>query len=362
MRIFPWAVTFVVCFTVAGSLAGIKYLQVAEAMAMAANFPPPYAVVTADTVEETRWTPVRQLTGTVRAPQFIEVAAEATGRVVELPSAAGEVVEQGDVIVRLFDEDLKAQREALVADLDLVNVQLARVQKLKKQSLASQDQLDTLLARAQSLRAQIAATDAQLSRLTLRAPFTGRLGIYTQSVGDVMRSGDILTTLTGVGTLRWIDFKIPQGVARVARGDTVRLKSLDNSLLGEATIIAVADALAAGLRAYDVRAEIDDVRLRHGELVLIEVRTRDGRTAFNLPGAAVRWDVEGPHVFVLQDAGPDAHVPHRAQLRRISVIGERDGRIIATGALQPGDHIAYKGAFKLDDGGLVKVAKEDLGQ
>ena len=92
-------------------------------------------------------------------------------------------------MLKLFDEDLKAQRDALVADLNLVKVQLERVQKLKQQSLASQDQLDTLLARGESLRAQIASTDAQLSRLTLRAPFTGRLGIYTQSVGDLIRTG-----------------------------------------------------------------------------------------------------------------------------------------------------------------------------
>ena len=151
MRVLPWAVTVGVCFVVTGLLTGIKYLQYANAMAMVESFPPPYSVVSAENVATTEWTPVRRLTGTVRAPQFVQIAAEATGRVIELPAAAGHIVNTGDIVLKLFDEDLKAQRDALVADLNLVKVQLERVQKLKQQSLASQDQLDTLLARGESL-------------------------------------------------------------------------------------------------------------------------------------------------------------------------------------------------------------------
>ena len=362
MRVLPWAITVGVCFVVTGLLTGIKYLQYANAMAMVESFPPPYSVVSAKNVATTEWTPVRRLTGTVRAPQFVQIAAEATGRVIELPAAAGHIVKTGDIVLKLFNEDLKAQRDALVADLNLIKVQLERVQKLKQQSLASQDQLDTLLARGESLRAQIASTDAQLSRLTLRAPFTGRLGIYTQSVGDLIRTGDILTTLTGVSSARWIDFKIPQGVARVSPGDTVRIMSLNDELLGEATIIAVSDALTSGLRAYDVRAEIEDASLRHGELVLVEVRTRDARITFSLPGPAVRWDIEGPHVFVLRDAEPNAHVKHRAELRRISVLGDQDGRVIALGDIKEGETVAFNGACKLSDDSLVRIAGEERGQ
>lgn len=356
MRVVPWIVTTLACFTVAGGLAGIKYFQISSAMAMAENFPPPYSVVTGVTAEQNVWTPVRRLTGSVRAPEFIEVAAEATGRVIELPVAPGDVVAAGDIVLRLFDEDLKSQRDALNADLNLVGLQLKRVQALKKQSLASQDQLDTLLARSESLRAQIAATDAQLSRLTIRAPFSGRLGIYQQSVGDLVRTGDIITTLTGIGDTRWIDFKIPQGVARVETGDTIRLLSLDNELLGEATIIAVADALSTGLRAFDVRAEIQGTDLRHGELVLVEVRTRSPRTAFTLPAPAVRWDVNGPHVFVLRESDAGSFTPFTAELRRIEVLGQTGNTVMADGDLEPGETVAFQGAFKLTDGGLVQLA------
>jgi membrane fusion protein (multidrug efflux system) len=362
MRIISWLITLLVCLAVTGGLAGLKYRQVTDAMAMAASFPPPYSVVTSASAQQQEWTAVRRLTGTVRTPEFVELTAEATGRIITLGASAGAIVAKDDVIVQLFDEDLRAQKEALSADLNLVKLQLKRTQQLRSEGMASQDQLDTLEARDLSLKAQIAATQAQISRLTLRAPFAGKLGIYTQSLGDLMQAGDRLTTLSGMGETRWIDFKIPQGVARVAVGDTVRLLSLDREILGEAKITAVADALGTGLRAFDVRAEVADARLRHGELILIEVRTRQPEIVFTLPVPAVRWDIEGPHVFVLQNGESDAYVPLEAQLRRITVIGEQRGVIMAQGDLLVGEQIAVNGAFKLSDGSLVKLAATSAGQ
>ncbi|MEE4277263.1 MAG: biotin/lipoyl-binding protein, partial [Halieaceae bacterium] len=185
MRVFSWLLTLSGCVILTAGFAGFKYRQISSAMAMAASFPPSYETVTAVRAEGEPWMPIRRLTGTVRAPEFVEIAAESSGRVTELPHAAGDIVSRGEVILALFDEDLQAQRAALDADLRLVRLQLERIERLKQESLASQDQLDTLLARSQSLKSQITALDAQISRMTIRAPFTGRLGIYAQSVGDL---------------------------------------------------------------------------------------------------------------------------------------------------------------------------------
>lgn len=356
MRSKPWLIALVVCLTVTGSLAGIKFLQISAAIAMAESFPPPYSVVTATQARTTEWVPTRRLTGSVRAPEFIEVAAENAGRVVALPAAAGSVVERGDTIFKLFDEDLDAQKKALEADLSLTTLQLERTRKLKSDSLASQDQLDTLLARSDSLRAQIAATEAALSRMTIRAPFTGRLGIYTLSLGDLMQAGDRLTTLTGVGDERWVDFKVPQGVADVENGDRVTILSLDRQPLGEAQVIAVSDALSAGIRAFDVRARISNSPLRHGELVLVEILIGENRQVMALPRPAVRWGPDGAHVFVLEPAEPDSYTSHRAHLRKIEVLIERDSEALVWGDVVAGERVAVSGAFKLTDQSLANIA------
>lgn len=355
MRIVPWLITGFGCIGVTAALAGIKYTQIQSAMAMAASFPPPSQVVASTLVEAKEWTPIRRLTGSVRAPQFVTIAAEASGRIVALPHTAGDEVSADDVLLQLFDADLKAQRDAISADLQLADTQLQRLRTLKRDALASQDQLDTLLARIQSLRAQVNALDAQISRLTVRAPFSGHLGIYAQSVGDIMQTGEVLTTLTGSTPQRWVDFKVPQGLAEVAIGDQVRLVGLDGRLLGTARVIAVSNAYNRGLRAYDVRAVTEQPELRHGELLQVEIQTGQRTTAMVVPNHAVRWDVEGPHVFVLLPAPEGTHTPLIAERRSVALLDERDGVALLSGDIAPGDTIATAGAFKLADASAVRV-------
>ena len=107
----------------------------------------------------------------------------------------------------------------------------------------SQDQLDVLKARKLSLSAQISVLDARLSRMTVRAPFKGTMGIYPQRVGDLMRFGEVLTTLTGLNPVRWIDFKIPQGLAEIRVGDNVK-STIFPAVLHGAGQCAVSDAFA----------------------------------------------------------------------------------------------------------------------
>jgi membrane fusion protein (multidrug efflux system) len=355
MRIIPWFITVFLCVTVTAALAGIKYRQIAAGMAMAESMPPNFETITQTPLQVTQWTPIRRLTGSVRAPEYVQISAEAPGRVVALPFAAGEEVPAGAIIVQLFDEDLKAQRDALKADQALVALQIKRTEALKQQSLASQDQLDTLLARAQSLSAQIAALDAQITRLTLRAPFTGRLGIYQQSVGDLMQAGDLLTDLTGVTGTFWIDFNVPQGVAKVVEGQRVRVLSIDGDLIDEARVIAVSNALSANSRAYSVRAELQSDRITHGELVQIEVPMGTARAAWSVPTKSVRWDVDGPHIYQVIAAEEGAFLPHRAKRLPVQVLDEQTERAIIAGDLEPAMPIAHEGAFKLADGVLVAV-------
>ena len=319
------------------------------------SFPPPSESITVAAVQADTWIPTRLLSGTVRSPEYLVVSAEMAGRIVELPFKSGDVVPEGEPILVLFDDDLEAQRAALEADLSLVNTQLKRNRTLEADALISQDQLDTLKARSLSLTAQIAVLEARLSRMTVRAPFTGSLGIYPQRLGDLMRFGEVLTTLTGLDPSRWIDFKVPQGLTELQVGDTVRIRTIAGEDIGAASVIAVSEAFAEGTRTYDVRAQIAAPTLKHGALVQVAVGTGPSENLMSVPARSVRWDPEGAHMFVIIESDPGDHLPHRASLRRVEVRGEKNNRFYVRGELQIGDEIADQGAFKLKDNILVSV-------
>ena len=354
-KVLPWLITIVSCFLVTGALAAVKYQQITAAIAFGASFPEPYEVVNAQHVSTASHTPVRRLGGTVRRPEFVEISPEVGGRIVALPHQSGAIVKRGQPLLELFSADLTAQQEALKAERDLTITQLERSRKLKAQSLIAQDDIDVQQARLNALNAQIRAIDAQLTRLTLRAPFDGRMGIYTHVVGDMINSGEVIADFTGLGTERWIDFKVPQGLARLSVGDTVSIFDLDNTLLGTATIIVVSDTIDANTRTFDVRALTRSDRLKHGELLQIEVASGASSVVYELPPASIRWDTEGTYIFKLADAEAGAQQPFRAVPTRVTLVDESAGFALFTADLDETALFATTGAFKLSDGVLARL-------
>ena len=351
----PWVITVSVCGFVTAALAGIKFVQISQAMAFMESFPPAYETVTVANAQADEWQPTRLLSGTVQSPEHLVISAETPGRIVRLPYRSGETVSAGAEVLVLFDDDVEAQRDALQADLNLVETQLSRNLTLEADSLVSQDQLDILKARKQSLSAQISVLEARLSRMTVRAPFAGTMGIYTQRVGDLMRFGEVLTTLTGLTPSRWIDFKVPQGLANIVVGDTVEIRDVNGFFAGPAKVIAVSAAFAEQTRTYDVRAELEAPALKHGSLVQVAVDTGPLEKLMSVPKRSVRWDVKGAHVFVVEEAEADAFLPHRASMRRVEVRGESRDKLYIRGEMTPGELVANRGAFKLEDRLFVAV-------
>lgn len=354
-RVLPWLITIVSCFLVTGALAAVKYQQITAAIAFGASFPEPYEVVNAQQVSTASHTPVRRLGGTVRRPEFVEISPEVGGRIVALPYQSGALVKKGQPLLELFSADLTAQQEALKAERDLTITQLGRSRKLQAQSLIAQDDIDVQQARLNALDAQIRAIDAQLTRLTLRAPFDGRMGLYTHVVGDMINGGEIITNFTGLGTERWIDFKVPQGLTRLDVGDTVNMFDLDNTLLGTATVIVVSDTIDANTRTFDVRALTRSDRLKHGELLQIEVASGAPSVVYELPPASIRWDTKGTYIFELVDAEVGAQQPFRAVPMRVTLVDERAEIALFTADLDETGLYATTGSFKLSDGVLARL-------
>ena len=266
------------------------------------------------------------------------------------------MVNSGDTIVELFSEDLSAQKAALIANRELTNTQLKRSRRLQSDSLISQNDVDVQAARLKALSAQIDALSAQISQLTITAPFTGRLGIFTQVNGDMLAQGTVFSTLTGLSAERWIDFEVPQGLVDLNVGSTVNVYDINSQFRGRAGVIAVSPALNPRSRTFTVRASSDQIALRHGELVQVEVATRDSQRVLSLPNRSIRWDTDGTYVFLLEDAESGAEKPCRAKPARVTLIGESSSDSYFTANFTEGTLVATVGSFKLSDGMLAKLS------
>lgn len=157
--------------------------------------------------------------GQVEPKTKVEVSAQVSARIVEMPFDENDVVKKGDVVIRLDDRDLRAnvdaanaglrQEEARLAgaraSLTNAEIELKRVQDLVASKDAAAADLDTArleYSRAESnlrqvehaieiARANIQRAEKDLSNAVIAAPFDGVITARNAEVGETVVVGTL---------------------------------------------------------------------------------------------------------------------------------------------------------------------------
>jgi RND family efflux transporter MFP subunit len=152
---------------------------------------------------------VETAVGTIRPVHETAVGARLLARVVEVNLKAGQVVNAGDVLVRLDDLDLQAKRRQAEAVLNAAQAARAQAEAnlnrsailLKSKAVSRQEyerdetafkSADAELSRA---KASIHELQATLEWATIRSPIRGIVIDKKVAAGDMVTPGQILATL-----------------------------------------------------------------------------------------------------------------------------------------------------------------------
>ena len=357
-----WGLLLLLCLVVLAVLGGLKYLQVTRAIAFGKSFPERSETVTAVIATAGTSQQWYRTIGEVRATKFIELRTEVDGKIVSIGFEGGSSVVAGQQLLLLDSAEERAQLQATRAQLTLAELQLQRLEELRRGNLASQNDYDKAEADKDVLLANAAALAATIEKKSLVAPFDAQTGLHTLQVGQYLAANTLITDMTGGEDEVWIEFKLPQGKASPAIGDVVQIssRSLSDETL-RATVIAADASVDPRGRSRGFRALLKNPpeAIRPGSVVDVEVVTGVLEGVFRLPGSAVRRNNFGAFVYVLKEAEPGAIAPYRASRRQVTV-GPADGEdVFVIGGLEAGERVAAIGAFKLLDGLLTHVAESE---
>ncbi|MEW6247141.1 MAG: efflux RND transporter periplasmic adaptor subunit [Nitrospirota bacterium] len=345
--------------TVGVGLAGWKYKSIHETHAAAENQPEPMESVTVAVAREVEHRPIATSIGTVLALRSITLRNELSGTVREVRFTPGQVVEAGTVLVALDvsveEADLKAQQ----AQAALAKTVLARRQNLRKDLATAQEEVDRARADLDVALAQIARTKAIIARKTIRAPFRARVGLADVHPGQYLNEGTHLTTLQGVEDAVHVDFAVPQQVAAALReGDRVDVFVPGDSSPIAAKIIALDARVDPTTRNAMARARIEGVANAPAPGASVRVRVPIGpaRKAVAVPVSALRKGPGGDQVFMI---ALEKDGKTRARVRHVESGAMLGDEVVIHAGLSAGERVAASGSFKLRDGALVAVAKDE---
>ncbi|CCQ10904.1 Probable Co/Zn/Cd efflux system membrane fusion protein [Pseudoalteromonas luteoviolacea B = ATCC 29581] len=136
---------------------------------------------------------IRHFPAEVVANQGSYLAFRVSGELMEFPALAGQHVNKGQLLAKLDPEDFQLQVEERQARYELALSQLARIEKLKLQGVASQAEFDQALANKEVAESALKIAKTNLENAELRAPFSGTVAkVFVKNFENIQAKQNIL--------------------------------------------------------------------------------------------------------------------------------------------------------------------------
>ena len=183
--------------------------------------PPPVQTVSAEEAKAESWQPEIAGIGTLTASEGIDIAPQVGGVVKEILFDSGASVKKGDKLVQLDTETEEADLKNLQVQLANAEEELDRKQKVFDSGFAAQADLDNLRTARDQLLASIERTEALIAQKSVYAPWDGKLGLRSISVGSYVAPGQKVVWLQKVDPI-YADFDVTEeDYGRIADGQKV---------------------------------------------------------------------------------------------------------------------------------------------
>ena len=292
--------------------------------------------------------------GQLEAAGSVVLRAETEGVVASVDFTEGEVVEEGQVLFVLKNDEQKARLRMAQAELGKVDAEFKRTERLAAQNAASAAALERSGAERQIALAAVDLARVQLEQTFVRAPFGGWAGQRLVWIGDRVDENRDLVRLDDISRVV-LFFSLPEQALPLAKPGVPLTVSVapypGERFPGE--VFFVSPYLEEATRRLSVKAWIANPgqRLRPGLFAQVEAVIDERPGALLVPEAAVVYDRTGAFVWRVDGEG---------QAERAAVdLGLRvKGRVEITGGLAPGDRVVAAGTNKVFEGSRVRVVPE----
>ena len=378
-RWWVWALALVVLAAVALFISRRNAPQAVEIATVAAAYPS--ASIAA-----------LNATGRVVAARRASVSSKGTGRLEWLGVQEGQRVTEGDIIARLENRDVAAEREQAAAQVQVARANLAqgqaeledaasaykRAQDLAQQKFIAGSALDTAEARynksraaIDTLRAQIAvaqanyrATDVAYDQTLIRAPFTGMVLTKSANVGDIVTpfsaaagTTGAVVTMADMETLEVEADVSEASIAKITVGQPAEIQLdafPDLRLLGEVSRIVPTVDRAKATLLVKVKFVERDSRVLPDMSAKIAFLSRALRPDERTPVAALR-----PDAIVKRDSKDMVFVVGKDEQVKLTPVatGAKVGDLVRVD-LAPGTRVVIAPPERLVDGATIAAAKK----
>lgn len=302
-------------------------------------------------VKDTAVNNIIDITGTIDANEKVSLISQTAGNITGIYFNEGTKVTKGQLLVKVYNQDLEASLQQNQYQVALAKQQESRNRQLLQKEAISQEEYDTSLTSLNSLKAAADVIKAQIARTEIRAPFSGTIGLRNVSPGSYLSPSSPIANLVNIDPAK-VTFAVPERYLSIlGPGSKIRFKTESSMENFVGTVYAIDPSIDAGSRTITVRAKAPNPKgvLTAGSFAKINLTLDQIPKTILLPTEAVIPDLKSSLVWIYQN-GIAVSKPVKTDMRTDTKIQVIDG-------LKPGDSVVVSGLIQMRPKVPLKILK-----
>ena len=289
-------------------------------------------------------------TANLVAEDQVKVLSEAEGRVERLLVEEGDLVNKGQILAVLVQDEAKIALSKVELKASNAKAALDRAEGTRDQGLISAEAYDRLKMEFEVASQEVAEAEWLLAKTVIRAPFSACVTERFITQGQHLRPGDELFTVADYNPLVARIYLPESDVLELEEGREVRIALAANtkvSFAGRIRQIAPVVDTATGTVKVTVEAVKPPAGVRPGAFVSIGIVREQHPSALLLPRESVVRELRAAHVFISEDG---------TAIKKAVELGLEEGDLVEViSGVAEGDNVVVAGQGALDDGQKIKT-------
>ncbi len=287
--------------------------------------------------------------GSLLANEEVDIVSKVSGKVTGVFFREGSRVKKGDLLVKIYDEDLQAQLRRSQIQEKMLAEKLERQRVLLAKDAVSRESFDQLQTDYNVILADINLLKVRIAETEVRAPFDGVIGFRYVSEGSYVQPSLKIAHLTDMSVLK-LEFAIAEKyVSANLAGKKISFVSAGYPDEFFANVYAVDYRIDESTRTIGLRARYDnrDGRLVPGMFVTLTLITDENMNALQIPTESIVPDMNEKKVWVSKDG--------KAKLIPVVTGGRTASMVEVMAGLSAGDTVLTTGLMQLRENMPVRV-------
>jgi len=287
--------------------------------------------------------------GSLLANEEVDIVSKVSGKVTAVYFKEGSKVRKGDLLVKIYDDDLQAQLRRSEIQEKMLSEKLERQRVLLSKDAVSREAFDQLQTDYNVILADINLLKVRIAETEVRAPFDGMIGFRYVSEGTYVTPQVKIAHLVDQSTLK-LEFAVSEKyISENLMGRRISFTTSGYPDEFFATVYAVDYRIDETTRTIGLRARFDNRagKLVPGMFASLTLITDEKTNALQVPTESIVPEMNEKKLWVVRNGRADL-IPVVTGARTASMIEVLSG-------LNPGDTVLTTGLMQLRPNMAVKV-------